>query len=115
MRMVPVIALASRTEQTSRTAFGPLTPVAIRRRPDAEIIPEKPPSPTITHHPAIRDGVSTFFRILGAHNEASQTPVRKLPVRAARFGHCPNSDRTKHSGKDPAMGGIQRIPVDKTA
>jgi hypothetical protein len=47
--------------------------------------------------------------------EAPQTLQRKLPVRDASFGHCPNSDRTKHSGKDPAMRGIQRVPIDKTA
>src|SRR5271166_1768121 len=31
------------------------------------------------------------------------------------FKLCLGSDRTKHSGKDPAMGGIKRVPVNKTA
>ena len=55
-------------------------------------------------------------KTLTRHNpESATTRYSGSYLCGTRFGHCPNSDRTKHSGKDPAMGGIQRIPVDKTA
>ena len=57
----------------------------------------------------------TPLRIGAADAASTLRRERKSPVFDASFELCPNSDRTKHSGKNPAMDGIQRVPVDKTA